>query len=386
MQTSPSIVKHCATPNVNTFGNGPDCHDPDGDGVIDEITEGQLSAEAVYMGLRETPVRVPAVTPAAQTRANSGEALFTSVGCATCHTAQMRLAVPVHVEPADTTGGAGIRLDLAVDNKDPHPAPAADGSITIEVFSDFKRHDVGAALADSKAFNQIAANQFITPPLWGIATSAPYLHDGRASTLNDAILQHAGDAQAVRNGYAALTADQQSQIQEFLGTLGRIENASAQPVDLSGFTIEQTSSLIDATLPAGTLVPHGGYVIVARNATKASFQAFYGKTLGTNVVYFTGGNRFPIINGSETFAVFDPQFVTVDGPSVAEASAGQRTLSRTNCGAVAGAAASWTSAITSPAGATPGTGPLSTGQNRICVTELADATNSAFEYVEIFVE
>jgi cytochrome c peroxidase len=386
MQSQPSIVKHCATPNVNTFGTGANCQDPDGDGVTGEIGEGQLSAMAIYMGLRETPVRVPAVTALAQTRANSGEALFNQVGCASCHVRNMKLNTPIHVEPADTTGGAGIRLDLAVDNKDPHPAKAADGSITIEVFSDFKRHDVGAVLADSKAFNQIAANQFITPPLWGIATSAPYLHDGRAPTLGDAILAHAGDAQAVRNAYGALTADQQSQIQEFLGTLGRQENKDAAKVDLSNFLIEQTGALIDVTIPAGTLVPHGGFVVIARNATKAQFEAFYGKTLDTNVSFFTGNNTFPIIDGSETFALFDLQNVFIDGRSLAEPVGGQRTLSRTNCGTSAPLAASWTTAVTSTAVATPGKGPLSTGQDRICVTEVADSTNSNFEYIEIFVE
>jgi CxxC motif-containing protein (DUF1111 family) len=135
----------------------------------------------------------------------------------------MKITNPVHVEPADTTGGPGITLHLATDTKDPHPALNTDGTMTVELWSDFKRHDVGAALADSKAFNQIAANQFITPPLWGIAVSAPYLHDGRAPTLKDAILQHAGDALTVRNAFAALTADQQLQIVEFLGTLGRTE-------------------------------------------------------------------------------------------------------------------------------------------------------------------
>jgi len=386
MQTAPSIAKHCATPNVNTFGTGADCTDPDGDGVRNEITEGLLSAEAVYMGLRETPVRVPAVNAAAQTRANSGEALFKSVGCVTCHVQNMKLNNPIHVEPADTTGGAGVRLDLAVDNKDPHPAKAADGSITIEVFSDFKRHDVGAALADSKNFNQIAANQFITPPLWGIAVSAPYLHDGRAPTLGDAILQHAGDALAVRNAYAALTADQQSQIQEFLGTLGRQENKDAGKVDLSNFIFEQTGGLIDVFFPAGTLVSHGSAVVVARNATRAQFEAFYGKTLDANVLFFTGNNGFPIIDGGETFALFDSQGVFIDGRSIPEPAGGQRTFSRTNCGAAAPLTTSWTSAVTSTAVASPGKGPLSTGQGRICVSEVADATNSNFEYVELLVE
>jgi mono/diheme cytochrome c family protein len=223
LQTQPSIVKHCATPNVNTFGTGANCQDPDADGVTNEITEGQLSAEAIYMGLRETPIRVPPATATLQARAASGETLFNSTGCASCHTRLMKINSPFHTEPADTTGGAGIRLNLATDTKDPHPALNTDGTMTVELWSDFKRHDVGAALADSKAFNQIAANQFITPPLWGIAVSAPYLHDGRAPTLKDAILQHAGDALTVRNAFAALTADQQLQIVEFLGTLSRTE-------------------------------------------------------------------------------------------------------------------------------------------------------------------
>jgi len=395
MQTAPSIVKNCAAPNVNTFGNGPDCADPDADGVKDEITEGLLSAEAIYMGLRETPVRVPAVSAAAQTRANNGEALFKQIGCTNCHTQNVTLNSPIHVEPADTTGGAGITLNLAVDNKDPHPASNANGSITVELFSDFKRHDVGAALADSKNFNQIAANQFITPPLWGIADSAPYLHDGRAATLDDAIRQHAGDAQAVRDAYVnTLTADQQSQIQEFLGTLGRQEDvdARATPVDLSGFVVEQTSPLVDFTIPAGTLVPHGGFLIIARNTTKAAFQTFYGKTLGTNVVYLNSANttavgaRLPQINGSETFSLFDTNFVTVDGPSIAEPSTGLKTFSRINCGRAGGDPASWNSNTTTTAVATPGTGPLSTGQDRICITEIADSTTQADEYIEIFVE
>jgi cytochrome c peroxidase len=389
MQTSPSIAKHCANPNVNTFGNGPDCQDPDGDGVKDEIPEGLLTAEAIYMGLRETPVRVPAATAAAQARANAGEALFSQIGCNTCHTPSLTLNSPIHVEPADTTGGAGITVNLAIDNKDPKPAQNADGTTTVEAFSDYKRHDVGAALADSKNFNQIAANQFITPPLWGIAVSAPYLHDGRAPTLADAILAHAGDALAVRNAYAALTADQQSQIVEFLGTLGRAETASAPPVDLSNYVIEQAHSLINFTIPAGTQVPHGGYLIVGRNATKAEFQSFYGKVLDTNVVYVNSATavRFPIIDGSETFTLAVPgDDFDIDGPSAAMPAGGQKILSRTSCAAPAGDPASWTTAPAAAANATPGAGPLSTGQNRICITEFADATSRNFEYVEIFVE
>jgi mono/diheme cytochrome c family protein len=393
LQSQPSIVKHCATPNVNTFGTGANCQDPDGDGVTNEITEGQLTAEAVYMGLRETPVRVPAATAALQTRATSGEALFNSTGCASCHTRLMKINVPTHVEAADTTGGAGITLHLATDTKAPHPALNTDGSMTVELWSDFKRHDVGATLADSKAFNQIAANQFITPPLWGIATSAPYLHDGRAITLKDAILAHAGDALAVRNAFAALTADQQSQIQEFLGTLGRVENVGAAPVDLSGFELMESRTGVDFTIPAGTLVPHGGHLIIARSSTKTAFQTFYGKTLGTNVVFINsaavGTVQFPQISGTETFTLHDSQMVTIEGPTIAEPSTGLRTFQRTNCSAAAGAAASWASNASSVTVASPGAGILSNGLLRVCISEIADVgagASTGFEYVELFVE
>ncbi len=403
IQSQPQVDWKC--PNTNLLGTGA-CPDPDGDGVTNELTEGGLSAMAVYMGLREIPVRVPAISAAAQARANSGESLFKSVGCATCHTQFMTANSAIHVEAADSvanhgTGGQGITLNLCVDNKDPKVACNGNRA-TIEVFSDFKRHDVGAALADNQPFNQIAANQFITPPLWGIRDSAPYLHDGRAQTLQDAILQHAGDAQAVRNSFAALTADQQSQIVEFLLTLGRQEDvdAAAVKVNLSNFLLRQRKPAVTGgftvttfSFPGGTLVAPGGRVIIARNATLAQFQAFYGRTLDANTLFFTGGNVFPTISGSEQFALFDSNSDTttanvgIDGFTFPEAASGGQTLQRKDCGLISTQATSWNIVASTSASATPGIVPLSTGQNRICITEVADSpTNSNFEFIEIFVE
>jgi hypothetical protein len=403
MESDPQVKANCPvngqpSPNVNLVGSA-NCPDPDGDGVSSEVTEGQLSAMATYMGLRETPVRVPAISSTAQSRANSGESLFKSIGCTSCHTQFMKLNVPVHTEKADTTGGKGITIDLRIENHDPKPAVAADGSMTIEVFSDFKRHDVGAALADSKNFNQIAANQFITPPLWGISVSAPYLHDGRARTLKDAILLHAGDAQTVRNNFAALTVDQQSQVVEFLLTLGRPEQVGAAKVDLSNFLLQQLRpaagggfQVTNISFPGGTLVPHGGRVIIARNSPFVQdFQNFYGRTLDANTLLFTGGNIFPVINGSEQFGIFDSNgdFTTanvgIDGFTF-PVGAGQ-TLQRGDCGLAAFQSTSWTFVASSPQSATPGITGLSTGQNRICFTEVADSpTNSNFEFVEFLIE
>jgi len=198
------------------------CPDPDGDGVVDEISDGQLSAESVYVSLLETPVRVPAANPTAQARVNNGEALFNQVGCQGCHTQNLTLNSPFHTELGDALGSTGITYNLATEMQDPKPALNANGTMTVEIWSDFKRHDMGAVDCDSKAFNQIAACFFITPPLWGVGVTGPWLHDGRAATLQDSILLHGGgdDAGSV-NAFKLLTADQQLQIVEFLQSLGR---------------------------------------------------------------------------------------------------------------------------------------------------------------------
>jgi len=203
----------------------------------------------------------------------------------------------------------------------------------------------------------------------------------------DSILLHGGgDDLASINAFKALSADDQSKIVEFLSSLGRQEDKAATPVDLSNFRLQQTGALLQKTIPAGTLVPHGGFLIVARNATQAEFETFYGTTLGTNTRFVNGGNAFPVIDGGETFTLFDSQSVLVDGQSIAEPAGGLRTFSRVNCGLAPSLTTSWSSVATSTAAASPAKGPLPTGQNRICVSEIADATNTKFEYVEIFVE
>ena len=59
------------------------------------------------------------------------------------------------------------------------------------------------------------------------------------------------------------------------------------PVNIGGWTLIQANATLNYTIPAGTTIPSKGYVIVARNSTKAAFQTFWGVTLGANVVYLT---------------------------------------------------------------------------------------------------
>jgi CxxC motif-containing protein (DUF1111 family) len=60
---------------------------------------------------------------------------------------------------------------------------------------------------------------FITARLWGVADTAPYLHDGRATTLTEAIEWHGGDALAARNKYFALSDNKKIELLTYLRSL-----------------------------------------------------------------------------------------------------------------------------------------------------------------------
>jgi hypothetical protein len=110
-----------------------------------------------------------------------GEALFTTIGCATCHIPSL-------------PGSAG-------------PVP---------LFSDLLLHDIHPA--DFRGMSEPGAGvgMYRTPPLWGLRTSAPYLHDGHATTIEDAILEHEDEATGARLAYEDLTVEQQDALLLFL--------------------------------------------------------------------------------------------------------------------------------------------------------------------------
>jgi len=86
------------------------------------------------------------------------------------------------------------------------------------VYTDFKRHDVGPAFHE-RNYDGSLRREFMTPPLWGVGTSAPYGHDGRSINLVEVILRHGGEAQASRDAFARLPDVHQLSIVEFLNTL-----------------------------------------------------------------------------------------------------------------------------------------------------------------------
>jgi len=136
--------------------------------------------------------------------------------------------------------GPGYQFDLSLKSGDtdlserslslsyPRLPENVDGSVDVPLFSDLKRHDMGDALADSydqgTDVQTIAVNrrEFLTRPLWGVADTGPWLHDGRARTLREAILLHksnGSEANPVIDSFLQLSATDQSAIVNFLLTL-----------------------------------------------------------------------------------------------------------------------------------------------------------------------
>ena len=110
------------------------------------------------------------------------------------------------------------------------PVPGEDG-VFVPLFADLKRHDMGDGLKESFALGEISNSEFTTARLWGIADTAPYLHDGRASTLAQAIQAHGGEAQDAQEAFVGLSDDEQAQLIAFLGRLRTPDNPNEELID-----------------------------------------------------------------------------------------------------------------------------------------------------------
>jgi len=200
---------HFGMQPVETVGPG---IDDDGDGVVDEVETGDLSALSIFATTLPPPSRDGG------RRTRSGARLFRTTGCASCHVPELVtesrvLDYSFPVVPADPDANVYYSVDLAAIAG----FPTRGKGLAIPLFADLKRHDMGAGLAES--FDGAIDHMFTTARLWGVADTAPYLHDGRATTLEEAILLHGGEAQAVRDTFAALPPREQADLIAFLMSL-----------------------------------------------------------------------------------------------------------------------------------------------------------------------
>jgi hypothetical protein len=225
--------------------------DGDFDGVVNEMTIGDQTALAVYLAAQPRPTSLlelnalgllePELTGTQITRINRGRQVFHQALCASCHVPALLIDRPIFSEPSQNAayrdGDAfpagqstvvrgveprfAVTFDLTRDQPDNHIV-RPDGSTfnlgafrrdqsgraIVELFGDLKRHVMGPRLAEpvneiagddvtpipSDPRNRHTPDTFLTENLWGVGSSAPYMHDGRATTLVEAILEHGNGA------------------------------------------------------------------------------------------------------------------------------------------------------------------------------------------------
>ncbi len=206
------------------YGKGP-WYDVDEDGVSLEIDAGMLTTVVGYLAQLEVPIVRPPRDPGLLDVWAAGRSRFDQLGCAGCHVPTLELADPKldTREPAESNGAPYV-VDVVKDGDGPKIEPKYGGHITtylVHLFSDLKRHDMGDALATPAPQGAILARVFLTRSLWGLAETAPYLHDGRAPTVHDAIVLHGGEATRARDAYLALDEPARASVRVFLTSLSR---------------------------------------------------------------------------------------------------------------------------------------------------------------------
>ncbi|MFT5283884.1 MAG: cytochrome c peroxidase [Planctomycetota bacterium] len=202
--------------------------DPDNDGVVNEFTVGDITTFVIYQSLLPVPGRRIPSDPLELAAVNEGEELFNSMGCTVCHIPELVLNDPIFTEPGPYNPPGNLQLnqvpqpfawDLTTNGRLPRLDREADGTVILPAYTDFKRHDMGAGLAEPLTEGGVRKSFFLTKKLWGMANEPPYMHHGRALTITEAILMHGGEAQASRDVFDALPDDERDSVIDFLNTL-----------------------------------------------------------------------------------------------------------------------------------------------------------------------
>ncbi len=141
-----------------------------------EINSQMLDLIEVYLqGLKPPLAKV----------AGKGRAVFKEIGCAACHMPELPL----------TSGG------------------------TVAAYSDLLLHDMGEGLADGIREGEATGREWRTQPLWGTSRTQRFLHDGRAETVQAAIMWHGGEASRAQANFQSLSEGKKNELITFLNNL-----------------------------------------------------------------------------------------------------------------------------------------------------------------------
>ena len=243
--------------------------DPDGDGIANEMPVSLVDFEEFYLLNYFKPAS--SVSPDRSSDVNAGRTIFTNVGCTSCHVASLTINADRRVADVDTvfsdfnpaspatSGNPFNRLFATATPRivtidDPSSEPvikqaARQSFVVNNFFADLKRHDLGNNFTE-RNFDGTFQRQFITEPLWGVATTAPYGHDGRSQTLEEVIMRHGGEAQAARDNFNGQSRANKNLVLAFLNSLVL-------------FPPDDTASNTSNINPAASNFPQNGHGAIA---------------------------------------------------------------------------------------------------------------------------
>jgi len=217
-------------PNLDKIKRPPTCsktEDNDGDGAVNEIDAALLDHMEFYL----LNYFKPGTGERSRHLEKQGEKLLERSGCTACHIQDLKIDLDRRVADVETQFdpqrgifnrlfATATTLFTAVNDGQPFPLllPQEQPFIVHNIFTDLKRHDLGPAFHE-RNYDGTLQTKFLTTPLWGAGSTAPYGHDGRSINLKEVILRHGGEALDARNRFARLEDEDQQAIFNYLATL-----------------------------------------------------------------------------------------------------------------------------------------------------------------------
>lgn len=202
-------------------------HDADLDGITNEYPTSVVDHMEFYL--------LNYFAPATYRMRNDeaiGRRLLKTIGCTECHIPNLRIEndrrvanVVTAYRPSENgfnnlfaTASALVNVVPDTSGFPAQQLPANSSFVVKGIYTDFKRHDLGRAFHE-RNFNGTVQTEFMTEPLWGVGSTAPYGHDGRSINLREVILRHGGEASNSRHKFRMLPEVKQDKILSFLSSL-----------------------------------------------------------------------------------------------------------------------------------------------------------------------
>jgi CxxC motif-containing protein (DUF1111 family) len=170
-----------------------------------DLDRAECDALTAFVRSLPRPVAASPANPREEAARKGARSLFRSIGCAECHVEKLG-------------GVEGLYTDLLLHAMSPELADTSSYGAFLASEPPAARIIPAGARA-ARVARPPAEEEWRTPLLWGLRDSAPYLHDGRAGTIDEAIRLHGGEAAASAQRYRQLSPREQASIQSFLLSL-----------------------------------------------------------------------------------------------------------------------------------------------------------------------